>query len=304
MASSPAVSVCLPTMRVGGLDVVFAGLAGQQRRDFELIICDGIYDRRREIVAERARAYDFSVKHVPPLDGNPFPVASFCRYANTALVHARGERVLMITDYTWLPPDSVAAHAASRTPEEGGLMCPHQYAALPPLRADFAPYQNEDTDRYVEDLDAGRLDGCMWSILAEDFSGDPSQMPLDAMAGSDPKLGRGPGGCESWLFHGKHESVPRDVLLDLNGWDEELDGTHGWQDTELANRLSHQRQMKWQCLPIVAYIVNPRSVFPHARRLRPFMTNEAVWRDKEKRGYPIPNVWSLRERWTRLQSGI
>ena len=285
-------------MRVGGLDVLFAGLAQQTFTDFELVLSDGLWKHRNELVALKACAYPFRVTHIEPFS-NPFPVNSFCRYANTAIARARGELALMITDYTWLPPESLAVHWAAY--EEGkaarvGLMCPHRYVELPQLNSAFWSYKNEEIDHYVNDLKNGDLESLMWSIFDKPFTGlleDPRAMKTDPSTGADPKLTWPSGVVPPTYFHGKHESVPMQVLVDANGWDEDLDGTHGWQDAELAERLG-ARGVNWRLDNTnVACIVNPRSVFPLAKRLRPYETNEPIWRAKQARGYPTPNTWSI-----------
>lgn len=296
----PYVSIVVPTMRIGGLDILLHGLDGQTFRDFELVLVDAIHSRRKDIVAAEAAARDYGITHVEPI-GNPFPVNAFCRYANTGLVHARGEVVLFATDYTWFPPDCVRTHAEFHSPvQDSGqaLMCPHQYVSLPPLHPDFKPYDKPDIDAYVADLESGRLDGMMMSILAEPFSADARQLGLDPVyKDADPKLRAPAGGIDRNMFHAKNESCRLERVLRINGWDEDLDGAHCYQDSDIADRLCVKSQIFWQCDPSnVAYIVNPRPVFPFPRRPRDVASNLAIWNSKKGAGYPDPvNSWSLSE---------
>ena len=58
------ISICLSTKRYGGLDMIMGSLANQTYKNFELIICDAIYDERHEEVMEFADKLDLDVYHV------------------------------------------------------------------------------------------------------------------------------------------------------------------------------------------------------------------------------------------------
>ncbi len=283
-------------MRVGGLDVLFMGLAGQTYRDFELVLVDGI--------AARIGMFNPDVPgfvHVKPKDGpHQFPIAAFCNYANTGLIHASGDIVLFVTDYTWLPPDTLAVHAKFHDlhPEkQAALMMPHEYRALPRLSAGFPTYRDEDTDRYARDVESGYLAGCYYSIFATHMAGDPRMWPLDLKwGGADPKNNHVPGPIDGNFFHAKNESVKLETVLDVNGWDEDLDGTHAFQDSVLSGRLSDLAGVQWTLShACVAQIVNPRPVFPFAKRIYAWESNELIWQVKKARGFPPANDFDLRE---------
>jgi glycosyltransferase involved in cell wall biosynthesis len=288
-------------MRVGGLDIVLNGLEHQIFTDFELIIADGIYQYRKDEVRKRCESYAFPVKHVEPIH-NPFPITSFCRYSNTALVHASGEIVLFITDYTWLPPDCLWTHAEFHisNSSKDGLMCPHQYTTLPSLNPKFPTYLKPEIDKYVYDIDSGQLDECKWTIFEKEFEGKTEErqlLKLDPIMGNaDQKLFRVSGGIGSEYFHAKNESCRLEAVLDINGWDENLDGTNCYQDSDLADRLTVKAGIQWMCNPVhIAYILNPRHIFPWPQRLRPIESNHVIWQSKKNMGYPPVNKWNIRE---------
>lgn len=275
--SRPYLSVCVPTMRIGGLDVLFHGLRGQVFRDFEVVVADGVRQGSNRWFPDGTKTLDRPFTLVKP-EPNPFPVNAFCKYANTALDWARGEVVVFLTDYTWLPPDCLQRHADWHKSHRAGqgYMAPHRYVALPPLHPGFPKYAPDgtDTERYAEDVLSGRLQRFSWSIFETPFDGDPRTMPFCTATGADPKLSLPAGAVDPMMFHGKNESVRASDAKRVR-WNERLDGTHGWQDCDMAQALS----IDWELDPSnVAYILNPRPVFPLARRLRPFETNEAVWR--------------------------
>lgn len=301
MTPRPFFSVVLPTMRVGGLDIVVDGLRGQTFRDFELVVADGLHSRRHPHLRRemgKAGGFGFPVTHAEPLS-NPFPRSAFCRYANTALAHARGRYAYFVTDYTWLPPNALERHAAFHAEAKGPamLMCPHEYHVLPGIAPRFPRYEQGEIERYVRDVESGWLDPLMWSILMEPFAGtNAAELLVDPIyGGADPKNREPAGWTGKHFFHAKNESCPMADVVAVNGWDESLDGTHGWQDSELAGRLEAQRKMKFYLDPsIVARIVNPRPVFPFARRERPYQTNEGLWRASEAAGYVSKvNDWDL-----------
>ena len=286
-------------MRVGGFDVLFEGLKNQTFTDFELVISDGLYKHRKDTIEEKSKEFGFRVKHVEPFE-NPFPMSAFSRYANSALAHADCELVLSITDYTWLPPDSLQIHSDFHKQNPTvGLMSPHQYTVLPELHSSFpvyTPHSNEDTERYAADVGEGKLSDFMWSIFAKPYvSGDPLGVdPI--MGGADPKLCVPAGPIASYYFNGKHESCGLNYLLAVNGWDEDLDETHTYQDTDIGERLEARVGLTWQADPInVAYIINPRHVFPWARRMRPVDTNREIYLKKKSENFiNMPNKWLLK----------
>jgi glycosyltransferase involved in cell wall biosynthesis len=313
----PRISVICPTMRVGGLDVVCSGLAAQSFKDFELILVDGLYHWRKDLLQEELarRSLPFPVKHIEPWE-NPFPTAAFCRYANSGLIAASGEIVLFIADYTWLPYDSLQIHASfyeAHGASPVGLMCPHFNSTMPKLAHDFEPYggrysQKEWTEgegndwlcleKYTNDLKLGKLQKFMWSIFEKEFK-DPVGLSLDPkMGAADGKLSFNVEWTNPGWYHTKHESCRLEHVLAINGWDEALDGSWGWQDTDFANRLSTLAGVVWGVKRNLAQIINPRFVFPGGRYLRPLNDNEHIWRANEGRKYqdPVNPHYSLRAR--------
>ena len=303
---NPYLSVVVPTFRMGGLDVLVDGLRGQEFRDFELVLVDCVMAYRPDVFKGFT---DFPVRHVDPIR-NPFPVASFCRCANTGLGHARGEVVVMVTDYTWLPPGCLARHAAFHrarpTVGHDVLLCPHEYASHPPPGALFPGYGREDIDDYVQDLRDGVLEGFGWSLSDSQFSGGARALPPDLPHGvhgsdhvpRDPKLDMSPGFVEPHFFHGKNASARKDLLIFTGGWNEAFDGGHGYQDTEFAWRLAYRAGAFFHLeLEDPAVIVNPRHHFPWLRQERDVHGNEEIWRALEAQDYPEPGPFFPRQEW-------
>lgn len=290
----PYLSIIIPTMRVGGLDVLFDSLAAQTFTDFELVLVDGIFEKRRDLVQREARDRFLCVRHVG-LRPSPFPNCAFCAYANSGIVASSGDVLLFMVDYSRLPPDLLAKHAAfhrADTTGHKGLMGPHQYAGLD-VDPRFPKYDNQDKhaiDLYTGDLLVGILDPFLWSIgKAADAPSRPhladggASVPADA----DPKLRLPAGAIGPEFFHAKNESVRRERVIEINGWDVDLDGAHLYQDSDFSDRLAVKAGVQWELDPTaIVDIVNPRPFFPFARRTRPPESNFEIWQAKKAAGYP------------------
>lgn len=289
----PLLSVIVPTNRVGGLDLLFESLAAQTFTDFELCLSDGIYKHRSALVAQRAAGYRFPVKHIDPC--GQFPLTEFCRTENAAIDVAIGQVAVFLADYTWCPPDLLATHAAFHIQHRpSGFMLPQDYYEIPALHPSFQPYGQGDVDRYVADLEAGHLERVMWSIFADPIRRDrlvgfwPDRA---GYAGADPKLkselAELPVGDRQMYFHAKNESVPLAAIRSIDGFDENLDGTNGYQDSDFADRLTVKAGIQWfGARTPIAQILNPRPVFPFPRRPRPVEDNFCRWQTSKQAGYP------------------
>jgi glycosyltransferase involved in cell wall biosynthesis len=313
----PYLTVLVSTYRVGGFDVLFESLANQAFKDFELIIVDSLAAKRNSLPELKDVAFPFKI--VAPID-DPFPVASCCRDYNSGFVQASGEVVVFFSDYTWVPPGALGVHAQFHKDAPGrGLMCPHVGLPYPEIKSGFPKYDRIETvtsgdsntgiDKYVTDLASGALDPFMWSlfstpILRTNFTADANMAHDHNFIGEDRKLTLPPGPIEPSQFHVRNESVALEALLTINGFDEDLDGGHCWEDTDLADRLGRKAGVGWILDPSnPVYIVNPRPVFPLPRRVRPYQTNEGIWMSKRAANYPTPNKWSLRERAQQIRAG-
>ncbi len=310
--AKPAVSIVVPTFRLGGMDVLFHGLAGQDFLDFEVILVDALRGRRANAVAERTGGLPFRVRHVEPF-GNPFPVNSFQRFANTGIALAEGDRILFLGDYTWLPPGVVGTHARFHSGSPGAAMIgPMQFLRLPGTKPGFVPWYNLNAEsiyldsmrpdrgrligEYVKEIESGSQDEFMWSIFEAGFRGPEGLGPCEIMHNADIAINTPAGGCLSNLFHFQNDSVPREAALNVNGCDEAFDGSNYFQDTEFAERLE-KAGVSFSCEPsAVAFCINARFVFPRCEFLRESESNRLMWVGRKADGYPgTVNSWTLRD---------
>ena len=313
----PKVSIILPTSRPGGMDVTFSGLQGQSFRDFELVWVDSIKRYRESHVIGKIANAGFAVTYVEPID-NPFPSCAFARCANTGIAHATGNILVFIQDFLWFPPDWLERHVQFHRTTRGAYSGAHTYMQWPKLKTlpvwHDHEYAKMDTiarsvigHSYVEDLNKGLYDHAMWSCFEKEFVGDARVLahhPEDRYA--DMKL--------MWterqvmqpsLVHLKNESCAREIVLNMNGFDEDFNGAHGWQDTEFGERVAQIGSVQWHFDPTnPVYGVSPKYLFPRLRRIRPTYANRWLLDIKRARGYRDPvNDWNLREYGRQLAGG-
>lgn len=288
----PFISVIVPTMRVGGIDILLDSLAKQTFTDFELVLVDAICERRKDRLLEEARDRFLAVKHVGP-NPSPFPVCSFCAMSNCGIAVSSGEVLLFAVDYTRFPADLLERHARFHKADpsgRAGMMGPHRYVHFKPDPL-FPGYHQGDIDRYESDVHSGALDRFMLSCGTADDLVKP--LPHNADGGAvvpfdaDPKLRMPAGQIGPEFFHAKNESVRRQRVLEVDGYDQDLDGAHLYQDSDFSDRLHLKAGVRWMLDPhAVTEIVNPRHVFPFARRTRPHEENKKIWESKKASGYP------------------
>lgn len=323
----PRISVIVPTYRPGGLDVLFAGLQHQIFKDFELILVDMIAKYRRHLIQDMLSCVDwnFNIKYVEPFD-NTFPFASYAHMFNTGLSYAEGELVFITGDYIWLPPDCLQKHSDFHIQNSNcACMAPHTYFELPELKnlpkwqsPEFqdakTPTRGSIKFTYYDDLERGAYDHVMWSLFKEPLLSDPrgkyefsKEYEHVDLKYSMPS---------QWLgfehVHFKNESFPLEAALDINGCDEDFNGSHSFQDTEFAERLSRHGLKWYHDATNPVYGFSPKdSELPRLRRLRPHSSNRLLIQLKKQVGYRVDfsidglmvaefpgrscNDWSIRE---------
>lgn len=289
------ISVCVVTARPGGIDCLLTGLANQEfdHNEFEIVLVDALYDRRRDLVGDLFAEEKLICRHVPPRE-RIFPVDACPQARNTAIAKARGELLVWLVDYSVLPSKALEEHwgVFEYFNKERAGMAAHRYLFPPPLAyvlPDYAPmkvfkpnetagityaYDESHSRAFVEDLMAGFYDPYMYSIFQRPVSHLKSLEELHEdlfFFRADPKLTGMTGGSISGNFlHCKAESTPHDLVLEVNGFDEGYWG-HCYDDTDFGHRMEHAGA-KWILLDQAAMvdIVNPRHIFPHlVRRMQP-----------------------------------
>lgn len=302
------ISVVVPQNRIGGLDVLADSLLRQTHRDFELILVDCIHPYRSHL------SFPLGLKVTwldPGCDAEFHP--TYMKSLNVAIEHARGDTVLFLPDFAWMHPDCLAVHAEAQKRTPGPVTLDYRYVEMPPLKPGVPSYReavsgtrelaneysrqtNDIAKRYRADLDAGKLDDFMWSIFAEPVT----QATIDTLR---VELEQKPSAADlatDWNWCSlKNESVPTELLLDMNGFEEEYDASHGWQDSSFSYRL-RARGIRWHHGGPggMVSVVNPRA-WSNIKSLRePLYYNHDLCFGSRRAelGLPVNPGFSLRRR--------
>lgn len=104
----PKVSVVCNTIRPGIFKVLKETLQAQTYKNFELIVVDGRYDERKDLVQEYFKDVDFEVLHIgdPIRDKDKFKFGLF-HADNAAISVVRGELVVFLQDFIYMPKNGL-----------------------------------------------------------------------------------------------------------------------------------------------------------------------------------------------------
>lgn len=210
------VSVIIPTIRYGGLDITFKGLGNQVFKDFELIIIDDVPKSRKREVSNYAKQYDIAVKYLRSKPPHWKANKMISNARNTGLIHAEGELIVFIDDYIYVKPEFL-----------------HKHVSL-----------------YKESKCAYTLMGQLVNIRyckPEDRPEDISKIPVktlkrtqggDEVPWEDFRVKTGRREAHWGWFWTCNASAPLDKIIEINGFDEEYDGGTAGEDMDLGMRLS------------------------------------------------------------------
>jgi hypothetical protein len=100
----PRISVVTVTKRPGSIDITWGALEAQTVEDFEWVLCDELFGWRAGEVAEFVG--DRRLVHVSAPTSSDH-LWNLNKAYNQALRHCRGELVVSLQDYIWIPPDGL-----------------------------------------------------------------------------------------------------------------------------------------------------------------------------------------------------
>lgn len=296
----PNISIIVPTSRIGGLDILFSSLENQIFKDFELILIDSLYDKREHIVKDKMKQFSFIIKHIPSKE-EKFTATNYCKAMNTGIINSSGNLAYFTCDYTWLTPECLQIHNDfHKTNINTGLLCSYVHKKLPKLNSIIdnvyyspEPYTihtessfiNNETNnftKYLEDLNNDKFKDIMYSIFEEEFNIHSNINTLEHEQNSE----RPEGYLDINSCFLKNESYTLKDLIEINGLNEELDGSHGWQDIELVDRLKTLLNTKFCSKSITTnIIINPRTVLGGRLRNRAVFSNETIWKTGKLQGF-------------------
>lgn len=204
------ITVTLITKRLEPhIDWALESLKNQTFKDFEYIIVDGYYNRkgRKDEVVKLIKDMnlDFSVLHIPEKASRwEGQRPQICNARNTALVFANGRYIVNHDDCTKMPPNWLERHM---------MWLEKNYL----VAGTWIGYEKMDN--------GGKgIEG----IYGLEYRSTIMKEP------------KGPREVAASLFYGANCSYPVEGTVDINGFDEDLDGEMGQEDLSLAIRLERR----------------------------------------------------------------
>ena len=231
----PEVSIVIPTHRRGGLDITLLGMRDQTFRDFEVILVDHRYEHRHRGVMALAQEYEVPLIHVPEYRRNGKWCVSLPAY-NTGVALARGRVLMFLSDWTYVPPGWIEAHLQHHGEEPTYVtgrsiryrgVTEEAFSDLMAFSSPFNPSTWEGKEKYEITGPAG-----------------PGRMPTYA-----------------WIFM-VNDSVLRETVLELNGFDEIYNRGRGAGDSEWGTRLEVAGVRLWYWPQACTFSPCPRAVYP------------------------------------------
>lgn len=211
-----AISVVYITNKYGGMDILKANLNRQTFYDYELIIIDALYDKRKDELAEYFKNH--RLKHLPEPDfkRDEGYVHLLARCWNTAFKACEGELIVALQDFIYIPPEGLSKFYAMNDYFRGNALISgvgHQYE-----------YPGKDKIKNPEGL---------ITIFEKEWTKKPErQIWTDPrFRGFDLRSGQPIEWEANWAC------IPRDIILELGGMDEEYDKHgFGYDNTNIAER--------------------------------------------------------------------
>jgi GT2 family glycosyltransferase len=203
----PKVSIIYPTARFGGLDILEYSLLHQTFQDFEVLVVDEL--RRKEIIDSLGWIY------VEPPPKKPSMWWNLDSSLNTAIRQSKGEIIIQINDYVYVPPDGIQKFLDRHSQEPKALISgvSDQYLA------------------YSPDNPTG-----LFSI----WNSHP-MIPQGEKVFSDPRkesTNKGFYITIPLLFEGNWCAYPKQAWIDIGGYDEAFDIGWGYDNVEFAERAT------------------------------------------------------------------
>lgn len=221
------VTVIQPIARLGGIDVLFDGLARQTFKDYELVLVDAWADLRRDAVREEADRRGIPLAHhVQPAK------RGLAHALNVGVRHARGELVCPLNDHHWTPSTWLERHWGAFEGSRGRFTANGfaYHRRPPPLKPAGQPPEAYALSLFQEPFDGERVSD--YPILYEEtlaFTTAPRIPVRSQLHGLYTSWGRE-------FYNTLNNSIPVEVLLRLNGYDETYDQARAYLDVDMGLR--------------------------------------------------------------------
>ena len=219
MAVRPQISVLYISNRYGSLDILRANLKRQLHQDYELVFVDGLYNERKEEVAEYFK--DVRLKHIdqtviPMGDGY---LSRLARADNLGFKNCDGDLIVCLQDYIYIPQEGLQKFWFLHEQYNGKALITgmgHQY---------YYPNSEEIVNP------KGLI-----TVFDKDYTKKP-----ETKHWHDPRFRGEMSVREAFPVEWEMNwaAIPRDVIYDLGGMDEQYDKEgFAWDNTNIASRAA------------------------------------------------------------------
>lgn len=196
--------------RYGGIDILWSSMKRQTIQDFELIIVDGLWKKREKEVKKYIN--DPRLKYIRQSDKREGAYTNLAHADNEGFRACKGDLIVCLQDFQWVPPDGLEKYLYAYQTHPNALVTGvgHHYANPRPsnpkglITVFDEPYSMKPEGLSWEDPRM-RADRPSFSLA------EPVEWEL------------------SWA------SIPRKVIYDLGGMDEQFDFEgFAWDNTYIA----------------------------------------------------------------------
>lgn len=225
----PKISVITCTNRYGGIDINWSSLRRQVFHQFEWILCDTLYDERRDAVANYVHG-DVRVRHFKQWPKQSGVKTWLAHAENQAIKETKGELVVFLQDYIHIDPQGLEKFwiQYKDNPKRMITGVGHQYGK--------PGKENIVNPKGLITIFDKPFEGTPKSIVWQ----DPRSIDgRDWWKGSFYK-------CIPNYIEFNYCAIPRKALFDIGGCDEELDyWGHAWDNVSVAIRASLLGYESW-----------------------------------------------------------
>ena len=214
----PRVSLLTITNRPGGMDIALANQRRQTVQEFEWILVDALREQRGP----------YGIPEPPKTR-----LGNMAASVNEGLAHCRGEYIVLLQDYIWIPPRGIERFLKAQ--EKRG------------------PCLVTGVGNVGSGPPATHPDG-LHSVFDE-----PYERPPTGLSWADPRKThlKGLQPCEPVAWEANWACLPLAVAEELGGFDEEYDNGWAWDHVQFAERA------RLAGYPLYVDMDNECKAFPH-----------------------------------------
>ena len=210
------VSVITVTNRAGGIDINYTALRRQTLKDWEWVLGDTLYEKRKEVL-QHYTSFDTRIRHYKQGTKDPLAKTWLNHAENEAIAKASGELIVLLQDYIHIKPDALEKfwNQYKTNPKYFVTGVGHQYG-------------NPGKEQIVDP-------NGMITIFSAPFEGVPTQQVWQ-----DPRMRLDQGSfypCQPNDWEANFCMAPRKMFYDVGGFDEEYDYQgHAFDNCSVAER--------------------------------------------------------------------